>query len=407
MPERAGADWPRAVIAGAYQTGVLGVRSLKRRGVEAHCFDCHLGHPGFKSVYGPAHASPDPDREPDAWLAFMRELAGKVGGKPVLISSADQFVSAIAKHATALREHYVLSSGAAIQGALATKETQYALAAEHGMPLSFTQQIGTEAEAWEFARRAMYPALLKPIHFREWQAFPDGHPLSFAKVAIVTSPEEFVARWRLAAEVNPNTIGQEIIQGPDTAKRVYVGIYDESGERIGNAMFRELRCDPVGFGPATVSEPVVDPVTDAVCDEWLRRIGYRGICEIEMKWDSRDNAVKIIEANPRLTGGGDAAPYAGVDSCWLQYLSLIGQPITPVRPNGRDFRHVVLQSDLAAVINYRRAGLLPWRDLRHSWKGPLEFYDLDRHDWRYSLDTLNRMARSAIKALIRPARRHP
>lgn len=401
-PERAGADWPRAVIAGAYQTGVLGVRALKRRGVEAHCFDCHTGHPGFTSVYGPAHACPDPDKEPDAWVAFMQALAAKVGGKPVLIASADQFVSAIAKHAAVLRQHYVLSSGVEVQGALATKETQYALAAEHGMPLPLTQQIATEADAWEFARRAMYPALIKPIHFREWQAFPDGHPLSFAKIAIVQSPEAFVERWRLAAEVNPNTIGQEIIQGPDTAKRVYVGIYDETGRRIGNAMFRELRCDPVGFGPATVSEPVVDEATDSVCNEWLQRIGYRGICEIEMKWDSRDNRVKIIEANPRLTGGGDAAPYAGVDSSWLQYLALIGQPVAPVKPNGLDFRHVVVQSDLAAVVNYRRAGLLSWRELRQSWKGPLKFYDLDRRDWRYSLDTLKRMARSAVKAIIRP-----
>ncbi len=82
-------------------------------------------------------------------------------------------------------------------------------------------------------------------------------------------------------------------------------------------MFRELRCDPVGFGPASVSEPVVDPETDRVCDEFLRSIGYVGICEIEMKWDDRDGRVKLIEANPRLSGGGDAAPYAGVDLCWL------------------------------------------------------------------------------------------
>ena len=57
-PDRAGAGWPPAVIAGAYQTGVLGVRSLTRRGVRAVCFDCNPRNPGFRSVYGPAQVVP-------------------------------------------------------------------------------------------------------------------------------------------------------------------------------------------------------------------------------------------------------------------------------------------------------------------------------------------------------------
>jgi len=111
-PNRAGQDWPAAVIAGAYQTGVLGVRSLVRRGVRACCFDCHVDYPGFRSVYGPAHACPDPDIDAQGWVNFMISLAGRMGGKPVLIPSADQFVSAIAAHADALAKHYVLSPGA-------------------------------------------------------------------------------------------------------------------------------------------------------------------------------------------------------------------------------------------------------------------------------------------------------
>src|SRR5437773_10034906 len=91
---RADADWPPAVIAGAYRTGVLGVRSLVRRGVRATSFDSDRRHPGFRSVYGHAHACPDPDTDPEGWVDFMIKLAAKLGGKPALIPSADQFVSA-------------------------------------------------------------------------------------------------------------------------------------------------------------------------------------------------------------------------------------------------------------------------------------------------------------------------
>jgi predicted ATP-grasp superfamily ATP-dependent carboligase len=166
-------------------------------------------------------------------------------------------------------------------------------------------------------------------------------------------------------------------------------------------MFRELRCNPLGFGPATVTEPIVDPETDAICNEFLLKVGYSGVCEIEMKQDSRDGRMKLIEVNPRLTGGGDAAPYAGVDLCWIHYLDLIGKRPSPVHPSSRDFRHIDLRSDVGAIFAYRRAGLISWKDIRKSYRSPRAFIDFDIHDWRYSAETVYRMARSFVRELIR------
>lgn len=401
-PARAGADWPPAVIAGAYRTGVLGVRSLVRRGVRATSFDSDRNYPGFRSVYGHAHACPDPDTDPEGWVDFMIELSAKLGGKPVLIPSADVFVSAIAAHASRLVGHYIMSPGIPLQGQLATKQTQYELAAKYGMPLPRTRFVKSAEEVATFANTAQFPCLLKPIHFRKWQRFPSGHPLSYAKVAIAETPAQLLDTWRLASAIDPNAIAQEIIQGPDTAKRVYLACYDRGSRRIASAMFRELRCNPMKFGPASVTEPVVDPETDQVCDAFLQSMGYSGICEIEMKRDTRDGRVKLIEVNPRLTGGGDAAPYAGVDLCWLNYLDLIGKNPTPVAPDGRDFRHIDLRADVGAIFAYRRARLITWRDVIRSYRSPRAFFDFDVHDWRYSAETIYRMARSAMRELVKP-----
>jgi D-aspartate ligase len=334
-------------------------------------------------------------------VEFMIELSGKMGGKPVLISSADQFVSAIADHAAKLDRHYIMSPGVPLQGLLASKQTQYELAAKHGMPLPRTRFVTSAEEIGAFAKSAQFPCLLKPIHFREWRRFPSGHPLSYAKVSIAETPAQLLNSWHLASAINPNAIAQEIIQGPDTDKRVYLACYDSGSRRIANAMFRELRCNPMKFGPASVTEPVFDPETDEVCDSFLRSVGYSGICEIEMKRDTRDGRVKMIEVNPRLTGGGDAAPYAGVDLCWLHYLDLIGKSPTPVAPNGKDFRHIDLRSDVGAIFAYRRAGIISWGDVIRSYKSPRAFFDFDIHDWRYSAETIYRMARSAVRELVR------
>jgi predicted ATP-grasp superfamily ATP-dependent carboligase len=127
---------------------------------------------------------------------------------------------------------------------------------------------------------------------------------------------------------------------------------------------------------------------------------YSGICEIEMKRDARDGRVKMIEANPRLTGGGDAAPYAGVDLCWLHYLDLIGKTPEPVAPVAADFRHIDLRADVGAIFAYRRAKLISWREIIRSYRRPRAFFDFDTKDWRYSAETVYRMARSLARELL-------
>ena len=143
-PSKAEAGWPAAVVAGAFQTGVLAVRSLKRRGVHAVCFDSNPQFAGFRSVYGPARLCPNPDRQPEDWVRFMVDLAGTMPGKPALISSSDQFVTAIAAHEETLRDHFILSPGSRLSGLLADKQTQYDLAAEHGMPMPRTAYARSE-----------------------------------------------------------------------------------------------------------------------------------------------------------------------------------------------------------------------------------------------------------------------
>ena len=74
--------------------------------------------------------------------------------RPALISSSDQFVTAIAAHEAVLREHYMLPPSAALQGLLADKQTQYALAAEHGMPMPRTEYATGEEQVVQFAKDA-------------------------------------------------------------------------------------------------------------------------------------------------------------------------------------------------------------------------------------------------------------
>jgi predicted ATP-grasp superfamily ATP-dependent carboligase len=401
-PERAEPGWPPVVVASGFQTGVLLMRNLLRRGLKVYCVDWLREQPCFRSVYGTSFECPNPDEKPGQWLEFMIGLSGRIGGKPVLIPAADQFVTAIARHAGQLESHFQFCrDGVALQGLLATKERQYDLANEHGLPVPHTRFVTSPADLADFASTARFPCLFKPLHFREWERLPAGHPCRGAQLVLAGSPEELLERYQTLAGLNPEVVVQEVIEGPDTAKLVYLSCYGRDGRRLGACMVRELRTSPIYFGSASIVEPVSDPEADQLCDGFLRGIGYAGICEIELKRDTRDGRIKMIEANPRYSVTADAAPYAGVDIGWLHYLDVIGQPVAFVTHHGRDFRHIVLLRDFAAFRSYRRAGLLTWREFFRSYRPPVAFYDFDLRDWRVTAWTINVLIRLILGPPVR------
>ena len=379
-------DKPPVIVAGAYQTGVVLMRNLVRRKVETCCIDCDASQQGFRTVYGKAYLCPNPDTQPADWERFMIELAKSMGSKPVLIASADQFVSAIADHAAALEPYFIFRPASmATQALLATKKRQYEIADVNGLPVPKTKFVESIEELRQFAVEAQFPCLMKPVHFREWERFPDGHPLLNQKIALTSSRTELEATYRMVESVTPAVVLQEIIEGPDDAKFVYLSCYGRGGRLLGSCLVRELRTTPIYFGSASVVEPVSEPEIEDLCDHFFQSIRYEGLCELELKRDSRDGRVKLIEANPRYSVTADAAPYAGVDLGWLHYLDLIGESVDPVKWHGRHFHHIVLRRDVNCFRSYLKAGLTTWRGIARSYKSA-KFFDFDLRDWRLTAE---------------------
>jgi D-aspartate ligase len=386
LPVRAQIDWPPVVVASVYQTGLNLMRDLLRRGVRTVGIDYDIEHEGFRSKYGKSYLCPNPDTDPEAWIAFMIDLARRLGSKPVVIPAADIFVSALGKNVDALKDHFTFSLEAiAVQAELATKEQQYALAMRFGLPIPRTNYIQSSEDLERFVASARFPCLLKPRHEREWQALPEGNKLRGLKLITADTASELLDGYALTEPYRPEVVAQEIIAGGDDAKYCYLSVYGHGSRRLGHCVVHELRAYPVLFGSGSIVEPVIDQEIASLCDTFLRGIGYVGICEIEVKRDTRDNIVRMIEANPRFSVTADAAVYAGVDIGWLHYLDLIGQAVDPVEATRLGFRHVVLWRDLPVLSRYVKRGILTWRDIWNSYRGPLEFFDFDLRDLRPTL----------------------
>jgi predicted ATP-grasp superfamily ATP-dependent carboligase len=395
-------DWPPVVVGGVFQTGVNLMRDLLRKGVRAVGVDYYLDHHGFRSVYGKSYVCPDPDTDGERWVEFMRDLSRRLGARPVFIAAADAFVTALGRYAPALEDCYIVSpEAAALQASLTTKEIQYELAQRHGFPCPRMAYIRSRAELGDFVRDARFPCLIKPRSQREWDALPRGNPLNGKKIAMADTPEELLNHYSCAEAYRPEAVAQEVIQGPGSAKEYFVGVLGNGGADLGSCVLKAVRDHPPFTGMPSVVRPIVDDEVIALCGGLLRTLGYRGICEFEMKRDVRDGLLRLIEINPRFSGTGDCASYAGVGTGWIHYLDMIGRAVKPVRPTRFDFHHIALKLDAAESSKFVLSGDLKWRDSLMPYRGSREFFDLDFADSRLALETLVLTARYVAGSLLR------
>lgn len=386
---RAGTDWPPVVVASVYQTGLNLMRDLHRRGVRVIGVDFDAEHPGFASAYGKSFLCPDPDAYPEEWVRFMQDLSKQFDSPAVLIPAADIFVSAIARYVDVLEKYYLFSRDTvAVQGALATKEQQYELAARQGLPCPRSVYVTTAEHLRAFAAEATFPCLLKPRHQREWDSLPEGHPLRGKKVIVAEKEQELREYYGLIETLRPEVVAQEVIVGPDNAKYCYLSVYGRDSKRLGHCVVREFYAHPLYFGSASMVQPVVDDDIANSCDAFLRAVRYVGICEIEVKRDTRDGKVRLIEVNPRFSVTADCAIYAGVDIAWLHYLDVAGKSVSPAVPARFDFRHIVLRRHVPVLSRLLEEGLIGWREALRSFRPPVAYFDFDPSDRRVTGRTL-------------------
>jgi D-aspartate ligase len=102
---------------------------------------------------------------------------------------------------------------------------------------------------------------------------------------------------------------------------------------------------------------VDNPQLHGQATELLTRLGFRGIVDLDYRFDARDGRYKLLDFNPRV--GAQFRLFsdtAGVDVVVAAHLDLTGRPVPQGSPHlGRRF--LVENYDPFAALAYRRDGL--------------------------------------------------
>lgn len=408
LPHRVDTTTPAVVLKfdpNVMHHGGLGViRSLGRQGVPV--YGVHEGPwaPAANSRYlrGRCFWQPSPD-DVERVQAGLKKLADRIGQRAVLVPTDDAGAIFLAEHGEELRPWFLFPDPPRdLPRRVAGKYSLYELCREIGVPSVKAAVPQSPEEAREFAAEAGFPLIAKLT--TPWTSGRGG----LRSTSILADSHALDEAYGACAAAGVGLMLQEFIPGGSGHDWFFHG-YCDSGSVCRPAFTGvKERSYPAHAGLTSMGRSTPNPRLRDEITQMLARVGYRGIMDLDLRWDARDDQYKLLDFNPRI--GAQFRLFedsAGVDVVTACYLDLTGQPIPEnAQVNGRGF--MVENYDPISALSYWRGGELGPK----SWLASLRTVDemawFARDDLRpFGLMCLRMGWRMATRPLGLPQGRAP
>ncbi|WP_300342454.1 ATP-grasp domain-containing protein [Nesterenkonia sp.] len=237
----------------------------------------------------------------EVFVPTLRDYAEQLDtdAELLLVGTNDHYVRLIVENSEALAEHYRFNyPNETLLNQLQVKDQFYPLAQQHGLqiPETHIHQVGQPLEA-EISR---YPVILKPGDGVQYyrHKFPGQEKVyrlySYDDVAATIETIE-------ASGYRGTVIIQDFIPGDDTFIWDSV-LYLNSESRaefvnFGQVVLQEHEASAIGNYTAIVSRFNREVMTQL--KDFLEAVGYTGLANVDLKYDARDDAFKVLEVNVR------------------------------------------------------------------------------------------------------------
>jgi predicted ATP-grasp superfamily ATP-dependent carboligase len=343
--------------------GGLGViRSLGRAGVPVYGVHEDALAPAGHSRYLRGRWLWNPEiADTDHVLGGLERLAERIGRPAVLIPTDDAGAIFLAEHGERLRRWFRFPAPASdLPRRVAGKYSLYELCREVGFACPEAIQTNSWSEIETFVRRVGYPVVGKLA--TPWSAGSSG----VRSTTIVHTGAELSTLYHACrTAANSDLMLQEFIPGDASHDWFFHGYCDSSSRCRPAFVGVKERSYPAHAGLTSLGRCVSNSVLQNEVTQLLAAVSYRGIVDLDLRWDARDNRYKLLDFNPRL--GAQFRLFrdaTGVDVALAAYLDLTDQPVPDGDPLvGRRF--LVENYDPIAALRYWRRGelgLKAWAD---------------------------------------------
>ena len=336
--------------------GVGTIRSLGRVGVSVYAFIEDAATPAALSRYARGTVIwPTSGREPQEWLVEGLAAVGRqLDERAVLLCIDDEGAVLVAEHVEELSEWFILPPVPPdLPRRLASKQEMGALCEQIGVPSPLIAAPRTPEALEAFIEESVYPVVAK--NDAVWTR------LSAPAVQANTVVRSRAELRKLAAVWVPpyGVVLQEYIPS-DSAEDWFCDAW-VGADAASTVLFTgiKIRMWPPEAGVASYSQAVDNPELTALSTDVFRAVGYRGIADLDWRFDRRDGRYKLLGFNPRI---GAQFPVfetdTGIDVVRAAHLDLTGRPIPAGHPlAGRSLK--VEHLDVVSRLSRRRRAEVP------------------------------------------------
>lgn len=356
---------PVVVLACPHHAGLGVTRSLGRLGIPVFNVDSNRWAPAFVSRYSRGKFVWNLNNVPvGKSMANLVEVARKVGRRCLLIPGTDKAAALVADQAAALEPWYLFpSQNRTLVHSLCSKKRMSELARQHDIATPVTLSFETRTDRLESLNKVDLPIIVKGIDD------PLRKRCGGTKL-IIRTRQQLLGLFDMIGETTaPELIGQEYIPGSEDTVWMFNGYFNEHSECVAGFTGRKLRQCPAYTGVTSLGLCQANEAVARTAIKLLKAIGYRGIVDMDFRYDARDGQYKLLDVNPRLGSTFRLFVSAtGLDVARACYLDLTNQPVTGAAPvNGR--RWIVEDFDLMASLRYLLDGKLRTREWMKSLRG--------------------------------------
>jgi D-aspartate ligase len=304
-----------------------------------------------------------------ALLEGIRRIGEGFDRPAVALATDDEAAILLAAHRADLSDVLLLPAvESSLPGRLADKQRLHELCRAHGVPSPETLTVASARQLRAATDRVGLPCVVKNPAPWERLITPvvggttmlrDRGDLSLIEQAL----DQNAGGRLLIQEYLPATGGRSVsdraTSGADWIAHLYC---PADGQEPLVFTGLKLRSWPPGGGVTTRGLAAPNPGLAAMTAEFCRKIGYRGVADLDWRRDSRDGLLKLVDFNPRV--GAQFQLFrttTGVDVVRALYLDLIGR--AAARGAQIDGRELIVEhlDALAAVTARFRGGAGPVR----------------------------------------------
>jgi predicted ATP-grasp superfamily ATP-dependent carboligase len=343
-----------------FHHGTLGViRSLGRAGVEVHAVLEGRGTPASRSRFLRAtHRCPVPgdgprhEGDPGELAAALNAIAGRIGRRAVLVPVDDVGAIFVAENADRLAAGFLLpGQDPGLPRRLADKAALTQACTSLGLPQPESRIPRTREQAADAVAALGLPLMAKWT--RPWLLERGSGLRSTSLVGTAAAVLELFDRVRPGG--SPLLLQRYLPPSPE-ADWFFHGYFDASSACLFGGAGRKDRAYPHAAGLTTLGTWLPNPAVEGIARRLAGHVGYRGILDIDLRYDAEAGHYHVVDFNPRL--GAQFRLFAadgGLDLVRALHLDLTGRPVPPSRPAvGRAY--LVENYDLLPAVHRRDAG---------------------------------------------------